>query len=66
MDSPNIANIIGLIDITNACVLGSSKLLELWGGEDYFFQRFATIVYKHYTHTCTQHEVKEFAWLSNT
>jgi hypothetical protein len=29
-------------------------------------KRFATIVYKHYTHTCTQHEIKECAQLSNT
>ncbi len=29
MASPNIANIIGLIDITNAYVLSSNKLLEL-------------------------------------
>jgi hypothetical protein len=30
-----------------------------------FFQRFPTNVQRYYTHTYTQNEIKECAWLSN-
>jgi hypothetical protein len=35
----HIANAISLIDITNVCVLGSNRLLDLWRGEYNIYSR---------------------------